>query len=538
MQDSGLEGLNAVCWASAKSREFVEGEERERRADFSDISSFSRAVFETLYGSCGDGCDGEALLRELSQTPALVIVDDLDTVLGNEELAEFLLFKVRQTKSRFIFTSRNKVPGLPTIEILGFSPDELREFVKVRGVEYGLDAAAFEPRLEAVGSVTGAFPLFVDDLLRYARLVGLDRALVEWQQRKGDAARAYALRRQLEQLGGAAQDTLISISVASRALTALEIATISGSADDDVEKSLRDLAGWRLIDRVAPDGDAEPAFDMNANTRRLVQKTCSNDERLQRYATAFRSYSGQRLPPAMQRAIASVVSIARSRVLRDDIDGAIAYVSDAMRGDLRQSADLHGVLGWICSRRLNSLAADARAAFQKAHELGARSRDTYYHWARMEIELAEVGEAESDADDALKAWRSVGQVVALGVKRCGDSRGLCQFASYAHCREARIMERMQQFAAAQGAYSEACKWAVRSLEAPAGGALEPMKDVVYRSLVLALEGLGDTVRLAEVLAEWEKADPRSNYLTSESERLRRRFPELARPRSGRPETNA
>ena len=69
-------------------------------------------------------------------------------------------------------------------------------------------------RLKGIRSVTGGYPLFVDDLIRHASFFGIDRAMGDWGQRKGDAARQYALQRQVEYLSiSSCSDVLIALSV-------------------------------------------------------------------------------------------------------------------------------------------------------------------------------------------------------------------------------------------------------------------------------------------------------------------------------------
>lgn len=217
VRDGAPRSLQAVMWLSTISREYVEGETRDRRADFDSVKSFGRAVWFALYDaepSAGQA-EGGAIVRELSDTPSLVVVDDLDSVLEDEQLAHFLLYELPSSKSRLIYTSKQRIPGLQTIDVGGFDDDELASFVRSRAGDYRLDADECLGRLRAIQSVTDGYP-FVDDLLRHALLSGLSSAIDDWTQRRGDAAREYALRRQLSSLGEAARRALIGVAVATR----------------------------------------------------------------------------------------------------------------------------------------------------------------------------------------------------------------------------------------------------------------------------------------------------------------------------------
>ena len=164
-------------WLSAKSIEYVEGEARERRADFDSIESFAHALWAALYDAdaTSEQASSGGILRELSETPSLVIVDDLDSVLDRDALARFLLFEIPRSRSKVIYTSRQRVPGLETIEVGGFGNRELEAFIRSRASEYELRAEECLSRLAAIRSVTDGFPLFVDDLLRPRDSLGSGR---------------------------------------------------------------------------------------------------------------------------------------------------------------------------------------------------------------------------------------------------------------------------------------------------------------------------------------------------------------------------
>jgi hypothetical protein len=478
--------VSAVAWISAKRREYIEGEERPRRADFADKASLVRAVFNAIYDTdlSDDKLDEEELVAQLREMPVLLVVDDFDTVLNDDDLVEFLMHDLRATGSRTLYTSRQKVAGLRSVEVLGFDDEELEAFVRIRAEEYGLEGAACVKRLKAIHSVTGGFPLFVDDLLRYARLSGIVDALGSWSQRKGDAAREYALRRQLEQLGETSKDVLMALSVSDRGLTTLEMGTMAGVTDDDAEHAIGSLLDWRLVNRVpTADGD-RPGFTVNSNTARLVQRTYSNEPRMDSFRSKFKALRSTKAPPARTRAVASAIGLARTHVIRGDVRSAVAVVKERMTGELADSAELYGVLGWTYSRLPHDYFDEARAAFERAYELGNTKEDTYYHWASMERAHAEAAVGRVPEDELLGHWRRCASVAGLGMKVCGATKPLCQLAGYAHTREAKTLERLNEFSQAHGAYAEAADWLRKALAAPASPVKEVRRDLILRGSCL------------------------------------------------------
>ena len=85
---------------------------------------------------------------------------------------------------------------------------------------------------------------------------GVDDAMGLWSQKQGDAAREYALRRQVEYLGHGCGDVLIALSAANRALVLQEISNIAGLTDGDSEAGLRELLRWRMVTQVTEDESA------------------------------------------------------------------------------------------------------------------------------------------------------------------------------------------------------------------------------------------------------------------------------------------
>ncbi len=525
VQDGGASGLEAVVWLSAKAREFVEGETRSRRADFDSVESFAEALWINLYGTepTDDQMASEGILRELTDTPALVVVDDLDTVLSDEELSHLLLFELPTTASKIIYTSRQRIPGVPRMDVGGFDDVDLRSFIRSRASEYDLDVEECLSRLKAIRSVTDAFPLFVDDLLRQALVDGLARAIDQWSQRKGDAAREYALRRQLSELGEPARRAMIGVAVAERPVSIVELATISGYTGDDVGFAINDLLGWRLLNPQGTNSMGDPMFSCNNNTRRLTQKTYGRDPVYPALQQAYKSLTGSPLPAALRRVVGSAISIANQLVIRGNIEGASEILRDTMNGDLEHNADLWGALGWVLSRRRDSQSViEAREAFERSHALGSRKEDTYFHWVQLESTVADESVSQADDDALLERWREAAAVAEKGIARCGDTPLLCQAAAYLRTREAKTLERLMQFAAAQGCYTQGARWARRALETPNPSSRDVSRSALYRSLVVSLDGAGDPRATVKALLEWRAAVGNEDYeWRRERERLGR-----------------
>ena len=534
VRDGSNENLIAVCWVSAKRAEYVEGAVRERPADFGDLESFVRAVWSALYGEADsqDILNPSHLTNELKEMPVLLVVDDFDTVLEDDNLSGFLLHDLRNTPTRVIYTSRQRVPGMKNLEVPPFSDQELKDFISSRSNEYRADTERCLSRKDGIKSVTGGYPLFVDDLIHHAALVGIDSALRDWSQKKGDAAREYALRRQVEHLGPGCGDVLIALSAANRALIPSEISDISGLTDADSEAGLNALLRWRMVNQVTEDESSSPMYRMNSNTSRLVKQTFKDDNRSVTYAAAFKTRTGQRVPEAKKKAIGKVIYHTKDLERNDGFRAAVENLINNMKGELADSSDLYGVLGWLYSRQpLEEYEKQARDSFTRSHQLGSLKTDTYFHWAMMEKNIAEwmitnAQEGEITNTAIAGQWKECERVAEMGIQRCGPSQLLCYWAGYAASRDAKAMERAQNFSYAEGAYTRSIDWFNRALTAPVSDVGHVNKGAIYRGLTLAFEGVGDEAQLRKNLSEWHSLSGSDPYIETELSRLFPKFPGL------------
>lgn len=527
---SGVD-LLAVCWVSAKRLEFSDGSVRSRLADFSDLQTFLEALWVSLYGPDALPSDltPKTVVDELSPLPILLIVDDFDTISEDIPLTEFLLYTLRSTPTRIIYTSRHRVPTLENMEVPPFNEQELGQFIMQRASDYGVDPAECARRLDGIESVTGGYPLFVDDLIRHASFVGIKDALQTWSQRKGDAAREYALRKQIQYLSHSSGEVLIALSIANRALSIPDIAAVAGLTEDDAESGILELLKWTIVNKVHQEDSDRPAYRMNRNTGRLVQKTFRGDSRVATFAAALKALTGERIPEAQRAATGRLIWQTKERWRNDSFAAAEKNLLEGMTGELVNSADLFGVLGWLYSKQepLDRYAEDARKAFLKAHRLGARKVDTYYHWTELERNMAELIVGQRDKQSKIrKQWIRCEDVAKKGIERCGVSQPLCYLAGYSAVREAKAAESLSKFTYAQGAYTRARDWFEKALTAPVSEVAGIGKGSIFRGLVMAYEGLENEDHLRRALRSWQASSESKRAFETECRRLFWKFPAL------------
>jgi hypothetical protein len=318
----------------------------------------------------------------------------------------------------------------------------------------------------------------------------------------------------------------MALSVSDRGLTTLEIGTLAGITDDDAEHAVRSLLDWRLVNPVATNEENRPAFSVNSNTARLVQRTYGKEPRMDGFRSKFRALRPGKESAGRRRAVASTIGLARSLVIRGDIDSAIQTLEERMTGELADSAELWGALGWTYSRRRDQYLSNARASFERAYDFGNTKEDTYFHWASMELAHGEATLGRVRDQELLAAWREGARIAELGMKVCGVTKPLSQLAGYAHTREGKTLERLNEFMQSEGAYAEAADLLRRALTAPPSPVKDVSSDMIYRGLVLALEGSGDHDGLGKALVEWAALSPEDEVFQRERDRLCRKLPAL------------
>ena len=531
IRDGSHSDLIGVCWVSAKRTEFMDGVARERHPDFEDLEGLLSAIYSGLYGSenMPPKLESSDVVKELKEMPILLVVDDFDTVSEDVDLASFLLYELRNTPTRLIYTSRHRITGVMNVTVPPFLDTELDQFIALKSEQYGANLSTFAKRRNAIRSVTQGFPLFVDDFIRHASIIGIEPAMQQWSQRKGDAAREYALRRQVEYLGHSSGEVLMVLSIANRSLTVVEISEIAGLTDEDAEAGVMELLRWHMVNRDTPDQSETPEYMLNPNTRRLVRQTYATDYRMGGYATAFKALTGERLPETKRRAIEKIIRDTMNLDRRFGFKRALQYLNDSMIGELADAPELFAVLGRLYSKQPDdSHIESARKAFERSDQLGASKGDTYYHWCNMEKSIAEsmidrVRDGRMDNSIVIQQWQKCERIANKGIERCGPSRSLYYLAGYASSREAKSRSILGEFMAAEAAYTRSRDWFSQALDAPVSGESEFPRGAVFRGLVLALEGLGDVDGLRRTFSNWRAQVGIDHYFESESIRLSSKF---------------
>jgi tetratricopeptide (TPR) repeat protein len=389
-----------IVWLSAKKRRFREG--TPTTIESPDFITAAEAIDRLLieYGATTQDMDKapadkkRLLFEYLNEFPAFIVADDIDTVLEDNEVVSLFTHEIPHTQSAVLLTSRRAIPGIRSFVVQGFDPIEAEEFVKSRIRLYGLGTPTV---IREIAKTTDGSPLYMDDLMRLAKIVDVRQAIKMWTDKGGDEARKYALQRELEKLSVDARKILVTAAVKDDPVSFAELESVLELSEDRLLSGLTELQTLFLFPK-APAVEGEQRYQINLNTKKLVRLVEGGSAFYARIENRSKALAGE-LPVAGRGIIGSLI---RQALLRFN-SGQHAEAETILLGAIDKhpnAADLHGVLGYIY-KRLGRI-ADARTQFDAAFKLKSTNPEMYLHWLRMEIAEKEWSKAVSVADRALK----------------------------------------------------------------------------------------------------------------------------------------
>jgi tetratricopeptide (TPR) repeat protein len=393
-----------IVWLSAKQRRFREGV--PTTIESPDFTNAEEAVnwLLTEYGATAQDMEKSLaekkrlLFEYLNDLPAFVIADDIDTLLDDDEVVSLFTHEIPHTQSAVLLTSRRAIPGVRTFIVPGFDTVEVEEFIKSRIHLYGLKSAAFTAAvIKEIAKATDSSPLYMDDLMRLAKVVDAQKAVKVWTEKGGDEARKYALQREIEQLSSDSRKVLIAAAVTDDPISFAELESILEFSEDRLLTALGELQTLFLFPK-APAVEGEQRYQINLNTKKLVRLVEGTSEFYERIHHRTKALAGE-LPDVGRGVVGSLVTQAVLRLNAGQNAEAETILLAAIE-KYPNSSDLRGVLGYAYKRA--GRIADARIQFEAACKLKSSKPDMYLHWIKLEIAEREWSKAIAVADRALK----------------------------------------------------------------------------------------------------------------------------------------
>jgi hypothetical protein len=534
VRETAPQPLQYVIWLSAKRRKYLEGAVQPIvRPDFTNLETALDWILDRIgWGreeEMSQTQKQELVIQLLDSYPSLIILDDVDSLEGEDELAiEFFTADVPgKTKStKVLVTSRRRLTGYgaTTTTIGGFSDNpEGHEFLDSRIAQFKLDPLIFTPEVrKRIFAATDGSPLFIEDLLRFAGCgQPIAQTIQVWASEGGDEARRYALKREIDLLGDHAREVLVACSINSGPVSWAEIRELTGLGEDAIRASIDELQRLFLVPSPRLIEDVE-RFDLNYNTRTLVRELTSGTELFRRIAGAADAVSGEAY--ASRRRREAVSQFIRQAIFLAKADDYIK-AEGTLHAGLQQfpnEPSLLGQLGWLYRQwRPAQRVSDARDYFERAAQLRCRTPDMYWHWADMEV-----GQRE---------WHRAIGVADIGMKNLGQTSELLFWRGYARSRAGKdlALELQPRSIDLLAEGERDLRAALRDPSVLRSHRERLLNSRIYRALALNMEvqlelSARDTIaerrernvgRMRDVWRSWLAEHPDDSFARSESSRL-------------------
>jgi len=516
----------SVLWLSAKKRRFVSGQILPIGSpDFSNLDTAVNRLLVDLgwIEAVNQGLEEKKklLIELLTELPSLVIIDDLETLEGEDESTiEFFTLQVPQTPSKILFTSRRQPFGLgSTITLIkGFNREEGHKFIRSRIDLMKMDQKAFTiQNLDNILKITNGSPLYIEDLLRFCCTgMSTEVAIRFWKDEGGgDNAREFAIKRELEYLSTPAKNTLLACCLKLQPSTHVELRVATGMSDKDIITAMEQLQRFYLVPKPSFIENV-PVFDVNSNIRSLVLEVMKDSESYRKIEFAVKALSGElELSVRLRAEIGAYVRYCAAQMRLGRYSDAEQRLRDEALVKYPNHPDLLAQLGLVYAKwKSPSHLSEARQVFNKAAELKCKKGFMYYEWWRMErLE---------------RQWASAAEAAAKGLKVLPNDWQLKYLEGYARSRLGR--ELIAGFSPSKGQdelrkAQKLLEEAVIPIEQLQPGEFK-VHSALLRALVLNSEALNDKTKLATFLSQWVLEHPGDEEQVSERNRLLAKFPEL------------
>lgn len=288
---TGAGELEQVIWLTAKPKTFsaIQGKLVPLpTVGFTDLDSLlKKLIVETAgTGSLDEDMETddliEVLIDALAYTPALIIVDDLDSLDPDQQreaasrLQQISIRTVSRdfSPTRILMTSRldQGLPSTGVINIEGLENEAFLLFVrnicKTFGIENVTGRAA-----KQIWTTTAGSPLFASSLLRLVKQgEDLSQVCKTWRDRDSEDVRKFAFERELKRLHTAAALTLLAVIHMGEARIQ-DLEYVLETTNTKVRDNISELQSFHLIvtGRKSDDSTIISASRDLINVKRILQ---------------------------------------------------------------------------------------------------------------------------------------------------------------------------------------------------------------------------------------------------------------------------
>lgn len=538
IKNSAPEPYTMLIWLSSKRRKFMEGSIIPiDHPDFSDLdSALDKLLIAYGWGEIIERTrteKTELILKLFNEFPTFIIIDDIDTLQAeDDEAVAFFTFEVPHTRSKVLYTSRTKFPGMNRCitQVEGFDLEETGEYIQTLLKKYFVqDSRISDEVVKEVHDVTEGSPLYIEELLRlHATGIPLNECITNWKER-GETARDFSLRREFESLSNKAQQVLLACCINREPSTVSDLEAVTKLPQSEALKAIDELSKLFLVPRPFII-EGIPRFDVNLNTRLLVTDVMSAYGAFADIQSAFKNLHGDIISSGKRRADVR----AYQRQVVANVDANRQYEAEKLLLEKAlieypNDPDLLGQLGWVYLRwQPKPRVEDARGHFSRAAKLNGRNDSMYWQWWRM----------EADRDN----WAMAIDACRKGTKNCPNSLELQYCLGYSRSRFGKSLELQFQYTRAQDEFRKASVLLEKTLDTAHRISLQDSKllSQIYRALIITYQSIMQYVdpareqreettlktKIKTAIHNWATELPQDDYMLSEMRRLKEKYPGL------------
>lgn len=398
-------GIEKVVWLSAKQAVYTAIQGRYHlasRVDFTDVISLLKAILNELgepevnYLEIDDKDElVEQLIENLVHLPALLVVDDLDSLpldLQQEAfhtlLHSFITASAKAPKaSKCMITARLDLGAAPSqlLKIRGLVLDDFFHYVvqSAETIDLPWHPSGNSQIVSQFHSITEGSPIFADAVLRLISLgEHVEDALKRWKGADGEEVRKFAFERELSNLTDSQIRTLYAALVLGQCYLE-ELVVILNSNSAMLRDAVAELRKYHLLSSGSSgaQGISLAVPSSLQLMRDVVRKRVHDPKRIDDECARLRSQSNNKSLVA-GRITQRVVAIWQDGDSNLALDVAKQGVSENSK-----NPDLYCLLGRAYLRLSVADYKNAEINFREASTLGCNRQELPQLWVEAKVGL-------------------------------------------------------------------------------------------------------------------------------------------------------
>lgn len=417
---SGTELFEQVIWLTAKKKQF--------KAGYNQYVGLPETHYKDLETLLIEICLRTGFLPEelkeftlqqlqrsaregLTLIPSFIVVDDIDSNSPDEQRRIMEIARsISNTSSRVLMTTRanNIYSRDSSILVPGLSGDEYKDLVESMCNSIGLQKLN-EKNIEKLAKASEGSPLFTESILRLCKLgLSVDKAIIDWSGKSGDAVREAALRKEVTELSPEAMKVLLTISYVG-SLSLSELHQYTDFENSEISASIESLGNLFLINSIEFI-EEEPRFETTSSISKLVLSIANDmvpnaDEYIRRIRDICEGLeaNSQTHIPEVGAAVRQCNSLLKEKRYDDSRNTARALLK---KPRYKENSDLYFILAKTDYEDTNVTSEIVRKSFSDAFIKGQRKSAFFEMWYQTEISY---GTSSSILDVCKNALRSIGK---------------------------------------------------------------------------------------------------------------------------------